>query len=131
VACAGSFLEEPIILPVEGSEMSTAVAAPCSWLPSASDLLGRAFAEFLEGTDGVVRDESRERPKLTFNPGGYLKKRETTIGDAPNSSSLHGRLWRQLQIRRCAHGSAKIGHAAKLVGPPGCVTSGKPDQYVL
>jgi hypothetical protein len=83
------------------------------------------------GNDAFVRDESREWLMLRFNPGGYLKKRETAIGDAPSSSSRRGRLWRRLQIRWLAHRSAKIGHAAKLVGPPGCVANGEPDQYVL
>jgi hypothetical protein len=90
-----------------------------------------AIVEFLEGNDAFARDESRQRFMLTFNPGGYLRKRETAIGDALNSSSLHGRLWRRLQIRRRALCSAKIGHAAKLVEPPGCVTNSKPAQYVL
>jgi hypothetical protein len=40
---------------------------------------------------------------LTFNPGGYLKKRETATGSAPNSSSLGGRLWHHLQIDKGLH----------------------------
>jgi cephalosporin hydroxylase len=59
-----------------------------------------AVAEFLEGNDAFVRDESRERFMLTFNPGGYLEKRETATGGAPNSSSLGGRLWRHLRRDR-------------------------------
>ena len=45
-----------------------------------------AVAEFLEGNDAFVRDERREKFMLTFNPGGYLKKRETATGSAPGSS---------------------------------------------
>jgi cephalosporin hydroxylase len=63
-----------------------------------------AVAEFLKGNDAFVRDESREKFMLTFNPGGYLKKRETAIGSAPNSSSPRGRLWRHLRIDRRSTG---------------------------
>ena len=41
-----------------------------------------AVAEFLERNDAFVRDESREKFLLTFNPGGYLKKRESATGGA-------------------------------------------------
>jgi cephalosporin hydroxylase len=51
-----------------------------------------AVAEFLEDNDAFVRDESREKFMLTFNPGGYLKKRETALGSTPGF--LRGRLWR-------------------------------------
>ncbi|MGH2692267.1 MAG: CmcI family methyltransferase [Actinomycetota bacterium] len=33
-----------------------------------------AVEEFLEGNDGFVVDESREKFFMTFNPGGYLKR---------------------------------------------------------
>jgi cephalosporin hydroxylase len=59
-----------------------------------------ALAEFLEGNDAFVRDESREKFLLTFNPGGYLKKQETATGSASSSRSLRGRLWRLLRIDR-------------------------------
>jgi cephalosporin hydroxylase len=57
-----------------------------------------AVAEFLEGNDAFVRDESREKFMLTFNPGGYLKKRETAPGSAPGF--LRGRLWRHPRNNR-------------------------------
>ena len=62
--------------------------------------LGRAkaVAEFLEDNDAFVRDESREKFLLTFNPGGYLEKRETATDSAPGS--LRGRLWRHLRLGR-------------------------------
>lgn len=60
-----------------------------------------AVAEFLGRNDAFVRDERREKFLLTFNPGGYLRKRETATGGAPNSNSLRGRLWRHLRIDRC------------------------------
>jgi cephalosporin hydroxylase len=59
-----------------------------------------AAAEFLERNDAFVRDERRERLLLTFNPGGYLKKRGTAIASASDSSSLRSRLWRHLRIGR-------------------------------
>jgi cephalosporin hydroxylase len=59
-----------------------------------------AVAEFLEGNDAFARDESREKFLLTFNPGGYLKKRETATGSAPGSSSLRSRLRRHLRLGR-------------------------------
>ncbi len=59
-----------------------------------------AVAEFLERNDAFVRDERREKFLLTFNPGGYLEKRETTTGSAPGSSTLRGRLRRLLRIDR-------------------------------
>ena len=46
----------------------------------------RGCEEFLEGNDAFVRDESREKFILTFNPGGYLQKRETATGSASSSS---------------------------------------------
>jgi cephalosporin hydroxylase len=61
-----------------------------------------AVAEFLEGNDAFVRDESREKFMLTFNPGGYLKKRDIAIGSAPGS--LRGRPWRHLRIGRRLRG---------------------------
>jgi cephalosporin hydroxylase len=63
-----------------------------------------AVAEFLERNDAFDRDESREKFMLTFNPGGYLKKRETAIRCPPGSSSLRTRLWRQLRIERRPRG---------------------------
>ena len=57
-----------------------------------------AVAEFLERNDAFVRDERREKFLLTFNPGGYLEKRETATGSAPGSNTLRGRLWRHLRI---------------------------------
>ena len=39
-----------------------------------------AVAAFLAENDGFARDESREKFLLTFNPGGYLKKREAASG---------------------------------------------------
>jgi cephalosporin hydroxylase len=57
-----------------------------------------AVAEFLERNDAFVRDESREKFLLTFNPGGYLKKRETATVSVPRSNSLRSRLWRHLRI---------------------------------
>jgi cephalosporin hydroxylase len=59
-----------------------------------------AVAEFLERNEAFVRDERREKFLLTFNPGGYLEKRETPIGAASGSRSLRGRLWRHLRIGR-------------------------------
>ncbi len=59
-----------------------------------------AVAAFLEGNEAFIRDESREKFMLTFNPGGYLKKREAAPGSAPISSSLGSRLWRHLRIDR-------------------------------
>ena len=61
-----------------------------------------AVAEFLEGNDAFVRDESREKFMLTFNPGGYLEKRETALGN--DQSSLPSRLWRHLRIDRRPRG---------------------------
>jgi cephalosporin hydroxylase len=55
-----------------------------------------AVEEFLERSDGFVRDESREKFLLTFNPGGYLRKRETANVRVPRSRSLRGRLWDRL-----------------------------------
>ena len=55
-----------------------------------------AVAEFLERNDGFVRDESKEKFLLTFNPGGFLEKRETATGSSPGS--LRGRLWRRLRL---------------------------------
>src|SRR5829696_6461280 len=54
-----------------------------------------AVAEFLERNDAFVRDERREKFLLTFNPGGYLEKLETTSGSGPGN--LRGRLWRRLR----------------------------------
>jgi len=55
-----------------------------------------AVAEFLEQNDAFIRDERREKFLLTFNPGGYLEKRESAISSV--SGSLRGRLWRHLRI---------------------------------
>jgi cephalosporin hydroxylase len=63
-----------------------------------------AVAEFLERNDAFVRDERREKFLLTFNPGGYLEKRETATGRASNPSSLRGLLWRHLRIDRRLRG---------------------------
>ena len=63
-----------------------------------------AVAEFLEGNEAFVRDESREKLMLTFNPGGYLKKRGTATDSAPDSSSRRGRLWRHLRIDKRLRG---------------------------
>jgi cephalosporin hydroxylase len=63
-----------------------------------------AVAEFLEHNDAFVRDASREKFLLTFNPGGYLKKRETAFGSTPGSSFLRGRVWRHLRIDRRPRG---------------------------
>jgi cephalosporin hydroxylase len=57
-----------------------------------------AVAEFLASNALFVRDESREKLLLTFNPGGFLKKRETAVGSSPGSISRRGRLWRHLRI---------------------------------
>jgi cephalosporin hydroxylase len=57
-----------------------------------------AVAEFLERNDAFVRDERREKFLLTFNPGGFLEKRETATGSAPRARSLRGRLWHYLRI---------------------------------
>ena len=61
-----------------------------------------AVEEFLVANDAFVRDESREKFMLTFNPGGYLKKRETATGRSP--SSLRGRLWHHLRIDKRLRG---------------------------
>jgi cephalosporin hydroxylase len=63
-----------------------------------------AVAEFLEHNDAFVRDLSREKFLLTFNPGGYLKKRDTAIRSAPGSRSLPGSVWRHLRIGRRPRG---------------------------
>jgi cephalosporin hydroxylase len=52
-----------------------------------------AVAEFMKGNDAFVRDESREKFMLTFNPGGYLKRRETVTASA--RGALRDRLWRR------------------------------------
>jgi cephalosporin hydroxylase len=61
-----------------------------------------AVAEFLERNDVFVQDERREKFLLTFNPGGYLKKRETATGSAAGSNTLRGRLRRHLRLGRRA-----------------------------
>ena len=63
-----------------------------------------AVTEFLTRNDAFVRDESREKFLLTFNPGGYLKKRETAIRSPPVPSSLRSRLWGHLRIHRHPRG---------------------------
>jgi cephalosporin hydroxylase len=65
-----------------------------------------AVAEFLEGNDAFVRDERSEKFLLTFNPGGYLQKRESRIGSAPGSSAPHSRLRSRLRIGGRARGWA-------------------------
>ncbi len=52
-----------------------------------------AVATFLAENSAFARDESREKLLLTFNPGGYLKRREAAPG------SLLGRLWYSLSLR--------------------------------
>jgi cephalosporin hydroxylase len=59
-----------------------------------------AVAEFLERNDAFVRDESREKFLLTFNPRGFLEKREAATGSSSDSSSFRGRLWRRLRLGR-------------------------------
>jgi cephalosporin hydroxylase len=54
-----------------------------------------AVAEFLERNDAFVRDERREKFLLTFNPGGFLEKRETASRSRPDT--LRDRLWRRLR----------------------------------
>ena len=54
-----------------------------------------AVAAFLAENTGFVRDEGREKFLLTFNPGGYLRKRETR----PRSAC--GRLRRALSWSGC------------------------------
>jgi hypothetical protein len=51
-----------------------------------------------------VQDERREKFLLTFNPGGYLEKRETATGSAAGSNTLRGRLRRHLRLGRRATG---------------------------
>jgi len=63
-----------------------------------------AVAEFLERNDVFVQDERREKFLLTFNPGGYLEKRETATGSAAGSNTLRGRLRRHLRLGRRATG---------------------------
>lgn len=55
-----------------------------------------AVEAFLTSHDEFVRDESREKFLLTFNPGGYLKKRAAPAG------SLGGRLRNVLRWRGSA-----------------------------
>jgi cephalosporin hydroxylase len=57
-----------------------------------------AVAEFLARNDAFLQDESREKLLLTFNPGGYLKKRNGAIGHEPVARSVGGRLWRHLRL---------------------------------
>ena len=58
-----------------------------------------AVAAFLARNDAFMRDERREKLLLTFNPGGYLRKRDVAMGSAPVADSLRGRLWRRLRAR--------------------------------
>jgi len=60
-----------------------------------------AVAEFMEGNDAFVRDESREKFMLTFNPGGYLKRREMATASAPGA--LRDRLRRRRRNDVHAH----------------------------
>jgi len=60
-----------------------------------------AVTEFLQGNDAFVTDESREKFMLTFNPGGYLKKRETAAGSA--RGAIRDRLWRRRRNDGHAH----------------------------
>ncbi len=57
-----------------------------------------AVAEFLEHNDSFVRDESREKFLLTFNPGGFLKRRKTGVRSA--ADPIRSRLRRHLRIGR-------------------------------
>jgi cephalosporin hydroxylase len=61
-----------------------------------------AVEEFLVGNDALVRDESREKLMLTFNPGGYLRKREAVTAGV--SGPLGGRLWHYLRIDKRLRG---------------------------
>jgi cephalosporin hydroxylase len=58
-----------------------------------------AVAEFLARNEVFVRDASREKLLLTFNPGGYLKKRSIEDG-APAAQSRRDRLRRFLRLGR-------------------------------
>jgi cephalosporin hydroxylase len=60
-----------------------------------------AVAEFMKGNDAFVRDESREKFMLTFNPAGYLKRRETATASA--RGTLRDRLWPRRRHDRHAH----------------------------
>jgi cephalosporin hydroxylase len=57
-----------------------------------------AVAEFLAGTSEFISDRSRERFLLTFNPGGYLKKRPAAARRFPAPGSRLARLRRMLGI---------------------------------
>jgi cephalosporin hydroxylase len=57
-----------------------------------------AVAAFLAETNAFVRDESRERFLLTFNPGGFLKKRPEAAREFPASSSRLGWMRNLLRI---------------------------------
>jgi cephalosporin hydroxylase len=53
-----------------------------------------AVAAFLAQQGGFVRDDSREKLLLTFNPGGYLRKRDLNGADAASPGLLSRFLWR-------------------------------------
>jgi cephalosporin hydroxylase len=55
-----------------------------------------AVAEFLAHDDRFVRDAGREKLLLTFNPGGYLKKKRAMVENSEAGQSPRGRLWRTL-----------------------------------
>jgi cephalosporin hydroxylase len=63
-----------------------------------------AIAAFLADHREFVRDETREKFLLTFNPGGFLRKQETSTPHALASTSLRTRLGRRLGIVRHASG---------------------------
>jgi cephalosporin hydroxylase len=57
-----------------------------------------AVADFLADTSEFVRDKSKERFLLTFNPGGYLKKSPAAARGFPAAGSPLARLRRLLRI---------------------------------
>jgi cephalosporin hydroxylase len=54
---------------------------------------GEAIAIYLAETNEFVPDESKERFMLTFNPGGFLKKRPAPVSRFPASRNGHGGFW--------------------------------------
>ena len=63
-----------------------------------------AVAEFLARNDAFIKDESREKFLLTFNPGGYLENQDAAIRRTSGLSGLRGRLRRRLRIGGRARG---------------------------
>lgn len=57
-----------------------------------------AVEEFLASTNAFVRDRSKERFLLTFNPAGYLKKRPAAAHSFPAPGSRLARLRRLLRL---------------------------------